>query len=417
MASLLQDIGNSNVSIPPTALTSNSRAASAEVLSHDSKISSMQDETVNAQRERRSKKAADAASSASSPSSTTSKSNSSSSSSKSLSSSKSSSSSKPSVESKIVLKRAAIHDKPKYVGQGLRQVGNKIFYEALIIKGDQYIRPGDSMLLQSGESGGVPYICRCTEMWCDVTKEEAMLRGQWFYRQSDIDASNFNEFVETGDTEIYLSNEKAINSAETVLSKIQVIYGNDAVEIVRQKKERAKQTKQPLFYCGHRYATKVKKGASHFSKFRAALKVTEQRMLSIKDEEKKIKSSHRRAAAVALLRTNSGSKVDGSGSGGGKGTKRTHSQAALDVPPLLGLQRRKSVEFLDPQGGQYTYTVYGGSSFKVDGTIDHSKKKKTRSRLKKQYKFRGKCVVCVVVVFVVVVVVVLQDVEETCQCQ
>ena len=291
------------------------------------------------------------------------------------------------------MKRAALQkvipEKPKYIGQGLRQTGNKIFYEAMVIKGNQCIRPGDSLLLQSGEVGGTPYICRCTEIWCDVTKEEAMLKGQWFYRKTDIEKKYFDPSIPTGDVEIYLSNESQPNSAETVLSKIVVIYNDDTIEVVRQKKERSKLLKLPLFFCNYKYTTRVKKGASHFSKLKAqSLRIPEMRMLSVKAEHNLVTTSHRRGdAAQALLRKSSGT----SGSHGGTmRAKRTHTQAILEVPPLLGLERRKSVEFIDPLGGEYTYTVHGGSSFKEDGTMVAKKRRKTKNTNgKRKFKFPG----------------------------
>ena len=111
-------------------------------------------------------------------------------------------------------------------------------------------------------------------------------------------------------------------------------------------------------------------------------------MLSVKAEHNLVTTSHRRGdAAQALLRKSSGT----SGSHGGTmRAKRTHTQAILEVPPLLGLERRKSVEFIDPLGGEYTYTVHGGSSFKEDGTMVAKKRRKTKNTNgKRKFKFPG----------------------------
>ena len=308
------------------------------------------------------------------------------------------------------LKRAAsLVEKPKYVGQAMRQSGHKIYYSALVIKGDQYVRPGDSILLQSGEDGGMPYICRVTEIWCDSTKEEAMLRGQWFYRRGDIDPLHLQDpqilstpYDNHNDEDIFLSNESQPNSAETVLGKIFIIYRDDTIGTIREKKERAKATRMPLYHCNFKYAATAKKGSkggkgvSHFTKYKSSLmKVREPKLLSYKEEQIAMGSSHRRG--------NNG--TGGSGGKGGQGNygshgrqntttssaKRTHYEAELNVPPLLGLERRKSVEFLDPTGGEYTYTINGGSSFKEDGTIIQTKRRKrARSNDAKPHQFESK---------------------------
>ena len=114
-------------------------------------------------------------------------------------------------------------------------------------------------------------------------------------------------------------------------------------------------------------------------------------MLAIKEEQHSIKMSHRRGALGEKNVVNG--KSSSSSTNQRASAKRTHSEAVLDVPPLLGLQRRASVQFLDDVGGEYTYTVYGGSSFKEDGTIIHKKEKKSRVTLggkKKEHQFSGK---------------------------
>ena len=290
-------------------------------------------------------------------------------------------------------KRAAMAEKPKYVGQGIRQSGNRIYYEALVIKGDQYIRSGDAILLQSGETGGIPYICRVSDMWCESSREEAMIRGQWFYRRSDIDPTHIETSIQqitTGsnsEEDIFLSKEGQKNSAETVLCKIIIVYGDDSVHSIRAKKERAKITKTPLYHCNFKYNSRVKKGASHFTKYKSSLvRVPEPELLSIKEEQIAIGSSHRRGVSVGSVGSGGSGGSGSSSSKSRKSVKRSHAEADFDVQRLLGLERRKSVEFLDPMGGEYTYTIFGGSSFKEDGTIIQTKRRKTSNSKDKREK-------------------------------
>ena len=120
-------------------------------------------------------------------------------------------------------------------------------------------------------------------------------------------------------------------------------------------------------------------------------------MLSVKAEQTLTASAHRRGdAAQTFLKKNSVTSVTNvtsvtsvtsAGTNDSVRAKRTHTQALLEVPPLLGLQRRKSVEFIDPLGGEYTYTVYGGSSFREDGTMVATKRRKTENMNGKRNKF------------------------------
>ena len=48
--------------------------------------------------------------------------------------------------------------KPKYVGKAYRMKLNHYFYDTLVVKG-QVVRRGDTLLLQSGEPEGKPYVC------------------------------------------------------------------------------------------------------------------------------------------------------------------------------------------------------------------------------------------------------------------
>ena len=238
---LLSEIGNSNVQVTAAQDGSLSNHTSVDTSSY--KISPFMSDNAslvqqyqpdpNVQRERRSKKAADVSSNSfsKSKSSKNSKNSKNSKSSKSSSSS-SSSSSFTSKKSPVRSKISRNNEKPKYVGQGIRQSNNRIFYEALVIKGDQYIRPGDSVILQSGGGDELPFVCRVEEMWCDITKEEAHIRGKWFYRESDIvNKSKMDNQILQGklkDTDIFLSDENQNNSAETVLGKILVVYNDDS---------------------------------------------------------------------------------------------------------------------------------------------------------------------------------------------
>ena len=150
--------------------------------------------------------------------------------------------------------------------------------------------------------------------------------------------------------------------------------------------------KEELYFCSYRYRRTVRnKGSPHLVTFNCSdLKIKTERMLAIKEEQHSIKMSHRRGALGEKNVVNG--KSSSSSTNQRASAKRTHSEAVLDVPPLLGLQRRASVQFLDDVGGEYTYTVYGGSSFKEDGTIIRKKEKKSRVTLggkKKEHQFSG----------------------------
>jgi hypothetical protein len=73
-----------------------------------------------------------------------------------------------------------------------------------------------------------------------------------------------------------------------------------------------------------------------------------------------------------------------------------------DITPLLGLKRRTTVNYTDPVGGRYTWTIIGGSSFKEDGSISKERKIFYRNENKgKAYNFESKILFIDVVVVVV----------------
>ena len=138
-----------------------------------------------------------------------------------------------------------------YVGQPYTTSSVREYYDALVIHDmyglKQLVRKGDTVLLQSGGEEN-PYICQVHEVWRDVKTGESYFRGVWFYRTEDLPSSvvypsTFNS--KTGQRQyknreernmdldkdkehIFLSTEKFVNSAETILVKAVVMYSTDS---------------------------------------------------------------------------------------------------------------------------------------------------------------------------------------------
>ena len=124
------------------------------------------------------------------------------------------------------------------------------YYDALVIYDmyglKQLVRKGDTVLLQSSP-GEKPYLCQVREVWRDAKTGESYLRGVWFYRQEDLPPSVVYpiDFDSNKGTKVYknkqeqkndpcstmehifLSQEKFVNSAETILAKAVVVYATD----------------------------------------------------------------------------------------------------------------------------------------------------------------------------------------------
>ena len=66
------------------------------------------------------------------------------------------------------------------------------------------------------------------EVWRELKTGESYLRGVWFYRRedlpSDVIVPKMNEGIKN---RLFLSGEKFVNSAETILAKALVIYSTD----------------------------------------------------------------------------------------------------------------------------------------------------------------------------------------------
>ena len=83
------------------------------------------------------------------------------------------------------------------------------------------------VLLQSAPDES-PYVCQVHEVWRELKTGESYLRGVWFYRRedlpSDVIVPKMNEGIKN---RLFLSGEKFVNSAETILAKALVIYSTD----------------------------------------------------------------------------------------------------------------------------------------------------------------------------------------------
>jgi len=130
-----------------------------------------------------------------------------------------------------------------------------VYYDALVVHDmyglKQLIRKDDTVLLQSGP-GEQPYICLVHEVWREPKTGESYLKGVWFYRHEDLpegllfpslkpsppnnaaekkqSSSKQNSTKDEQVKEIFLSTEKFVNSAETILAKAVVMYATDTEE-------------------------------------------------------------------------------------------------------------------------------------------------------------------------------------------
>ncbi len=216
------------------------------------------------------------------------------------------------------------------------------------------------------------------DIWFNKNKKEASLRGAWFYRTEDIPAKIIQKLQRikrkrddgNRDPEVFLSNDLNTNSAETVLKRVAVIYSDDTEEIVAAKREWAGRHGCETFECGYFYKTKT----GRFNEYaRAANRAPGEPMMTAAEEKKIVAASTWAPDLTEVpeivppsLTRESSSAVTGVRKDGHSLESRKPS---VSDGPFMGLERRKSATFMDPDAGKYSFSIFGGTSFRVDGSL------------------------------------------------
>ena len=129
------------------------------------------------------------------------------------------------------------------------------------------------------------------DIWFNKNRNEASLRGAWFYRTDDIQASVIRKLygkkrkrdTSGGEAELFLSYDMNTNSSETVLKRVAVVYADDTDETIAAKKEWADRHGCETFVCNYFYRTRTER----FQEFsRTTSKVQEEPMMTANAEKK-----------------------------------------------------------------------------------------------------------------------------------